>query len=95
MHGAALEMHNACMSDGVTLHLTVPVGLYDDLARWASESGRTISDEAIAVLERESGRRREDWWSKVQALRTSFTLPPGAPRAEDLIREDRDHGHQV
>jgi hypothetical protein len=81
------------MSDKVTLHLTVPVRLYDDLARWARDSGRTISDEVIAVVERESDRRRKEWWSKVQALRTSFTLPPGSPRAEDLIREDRDHGH--
>jgi hypothetical protein len=83
------------MSDVVTLRLSLPVRLHDNLARWAAESGRTISDEAIALLERESGRRREDWWSKVQALRASLTLPPGSPRAEDIIREDRDHGHQV
>jgi hypothetical protein len=95
MHQAALEMHNGGMSDTVTLHLTVLVRLYDDLAGWARDSGRTISDEVVAVLERESDRRRDDWWSKVQALQTSFTLPPGSPRAEDMIREDRDHGHQV
>ncbi len=83
------------MSDTVTLHFTVPMALYDDLARWAHDSGRTIGDEVLAVLERESERRCNDWWSKVQALRRSFTLPPGSPRAEDLIREDRDHGHQV
>ena len=83
------------MSDTVTLRLTIPVSLHDDLAGWARVSGHTVSDEVLTVLERESGRRRNEWWSKVQALRGSITLPPGAPRAEDIIREDRDHGHQV
>jgi hypothetical protein len=56
-----------------------------------------VNGEMIALLEQESERReqRADWWQKVLALQDSFTLPPDAPRSEDLIREDRDHGHSV
>jgi hypothetical protein len=75
----------------------VPAGLYAALVRWAEESGRSVNNEMIALLEREAERRKEtsDWWQKVIALQDGFKLPPDAPRAEDIIREDRDHGHSV
>jgi plasmid stability protein len=75
----------------------VPAQLYERLTRWAEESGRSVNGEMIALLEREAERREQhaDWWQKVLALQNSFSLPPDAPRSEDLIREDRDHGHSV
>jgi plasmid stability protein len=75
----------------------VPADLHAALVRWASESGRSVNDEVIALLELEAERRAEpaDWWQKVLALRDGFTLPPGSPRAEDMIRADRDHGHSA
>ena len=56
-----------------------------------------MNDEAIALLEREAERRQEvsDWWQKVITLQVGFRLSPDAPRAEDIIREDRDHGHSA
>lgn len=75
----------------------VPADLYAALVRWARESGRSVNDEILALLEREAGQREEpsDWWQKVLALRDGFTLPPGSPSAEDIIRADRDHGHSA
>jgi plasmid stability protein len=74
----------------------VPASLYAELVRWAAESGRSVNSEMLALLEREAQRReqRDDWWQKVQALREEIKLPPDAPRAEDIIRRDRDHGHR-
>jgi antitoxin FitA len=86
------------MKSMATLYVrNVPAQLYERLTRWAEESGRSVNAEMIALLEQESERREQhaDWWQKVLALRDSFTLPPDAPRAEDLIRWDRDHGHSV
>jgi plasmid stability protein len=76
---------------------SVPADLYAALVRWATESGRSVGDEILALLEREAERREEpsEWWQKVLALRDGFTLPPGSPRAEDMIRADRDHGHSA
>ena len=86
------------MSPMPTLYVrNVPAELYGDLVRWAEESGRSVNSEMIALLEREAERRERhaDWWQKVQKLRAEIKLPPGSPRAEDIIREDRDHGHSV
>lgn len=73
----------------------VPSKLYDELKRWAADSGRSVNGEVLEVLESEAARRkqRNAWWRKVQALRAEVWLSPDAPRPEDLIREDRDHGH--
>jgi hypothetical protein len=84
------------MSDVATLYVrNVPPKLYAELKRWAAASGRSVNGEMLALLEREASRRRErgDWWRKVQELRAEIGVLPGGSRAEDLIREDRDHGH--
>ena len=86
------------MSSVATLYVrNVPVPLYAQLMRWAEESGRSVNSQVLALLEREAERRtqRDDWWQKVLALQEEFTLSPDAPRAEDIIRWDRDHGHSV
>jgi hypothetical protein len=74
----------------------VPASLYADLVRWAEESGRSVNSEVLTLLEREAERRERhaDWWQKVQKLRAEIKLSPKARRAEDIIREDRDHGHR-
>ena len=45
--------------------------------------------------EREAERRKKngEWWQSVLDLQSEISLSPNAPRPEDLIREDRDHGH--
>jgi hypothetical protein len=50
----------------------------------------------LALLEREAERRRQhrEWWQSVLDLHAEISLPPDAPHAEDIIREDRDHGHR-
>jgi hypothetical protein len=67
----------------------VPAPLHADLARWAAESGHSVSDEVIAILEREADRRQE-----LQVLHAELKLPPDdVLNAADIIRWDRDHGH--
>jgi hypothetical protein len=86
------------MTGMATLYVrNVPGELYADLVRWAEEDGRSVNSAVIALLEREAERRGQhaDWWQKVLKLRDEIKLPPDAPRAEDLIRWDRDHGHSV
>jgi plasmid stability protein len=75
----------------------VPEKLYAELERWAAASGRSVSDEVLAVLESEAARReqRSEWLRSVQELRAEIALPADVPRPEDIIRDDRDHGHQV
>lgn len=85
------------MREVATLYVrNVPPKLYEDLKRWATASGRSVNAEMLALLEREAARReqRGDWWRKVQKLRAEIGVSPGGPSAEDLIREDRDHGHR-
>ena len=85
------------MSPVATLYVrNVPVPLYAQLMRWAEESGRSVNSEMLALLEKEADRRnqRDDWWQKVLALQDGFKLPPDAPRAEDIIRADRDNDHR-
>jgi plasmid stability protein len=75
----------------------VPPKLYAQLKRWAEGSGRSVNAEMLALLEREADRRLQanEWWQKVLQLRAEMEpLSPNAPRAEDIIREDRDHGHR-
>lgn len=93
-------MQSASIDAVATLYVrNVPGPLYAQLTRWAEESGRSVNNEMLALLECEAERRarHDDWWQKVLALQSAFTLSPDAPRAEDIIREDRDsdHGRQL
>jgi len=74
----------------------VPVPLYAQLMRWAEESGRSVNSEMLALLEQEAERRQKrlDWWEKVLALQEEFDVSSDAPRAEDIIRADRDNDHR-
>ena len=75
----------------------VPQQLHEEVERWAAASGRSASDEVLALLESEAAQReqRSEWFRSVQELRAEIALPADAPRPEDIIRDDRDHGHQV
>jgi hypothetical protein len=91
-------LHSASITGMATLYVrNVPAALYADIARWAEESGRSVNGEMLALLEREAERREghAGWWQKVLALQEEFEPSPDAPRAEDIIRWDRDHGHSV
>jgi plasmid stability protein len=72
----------------------VPPRLYAQLEIWAVISNRSVSDEVIALLEREADSRRKDLWRTVEELHSEIELSPNAPHPEDIIREDRDHGHR-
>ena len=73
----------------------VPPEIYKEVKRWAEGSGRSVNAEVLALLEREAERRKKngEWWQSVLDLQSEISLSPNAPRPEDLIREDRDHGH--
>jgi len=72
-----------------------PPEIYEEVKRWAEGSGRSVNAEMLALLEREAERRKKngEWWQSVLDLQSEISLSPNAPRPEDLIREDRDHGH--
>lgn len=49
------------MTHVATLYVrNLPADLYDELRRWAEEHGQSMNAEVIAVLRRESDRRRND-----------------------------------
>ena len=84
------------MSVMATLYVRdVPPEIYEEVKRWAEGSGRSVNAEMLALLEREAERRKKngEWWQSVLDLQSEISLSPNAPRPEDLIREDRDHGH--
>jgi|GraSoiStandDraft_55_1057291.scaffolds.fasta_scaffold673416_2 hypothetical protein len=84
------------MSVMATLYVRdVPPEIYEEVKRWAEGSGRSVNAEVLALLEREAERRKKngEWWQSVLDLQSEISLSPNAPRPEDLIREDRDHGH--
>jgi hypothetical protein len=86
------------MSAMATLYVRdVPPELYEEIKRWAKGAGRSVNAEVLALLEREAVRRMKhsDWWQSVLDLQAEIgPLPADAPHAEDIIREDRDHGHR-
>ncbi len=84
------------MSVMATLYVRdVPPEIYEEVKRWAEGSGRSVNAEVLALLEREAERRKKhsEWWQSVLDLQSEISLSPNAPSPEDLIREDRDHGH--
>lgn len=67
--------------------------LYEDVKRWAEESGRSVNAEILALLEREAKRRRGDWFEGLLALRARIDLSSdAADLAVGSIREHRDAG---
>jgi plasmid stability protein len=76
-----------------TLHLrNVPTKIYERLRRRAKQNGRSMNAEAVALLE--DAVEREDRTGSITAelrrLANTINLPPDAPRAEEIIRQDRE-----
>jgi len=76
-----------------TLHLrNVPTKIYERLRRRAKQNGRSMNAEAVALLE--DAVEREDRTGSITAelrrLANKINLPPDAPRAEEIIRQDRE-----
>ncbi|MBM4031982.1 MAG: hypothetical protein FJ291_09375 [Planctomycetes bacterium] len=70
----------------------VPPSLHHELRRLAAEHKRSISAEVIELLAQELAiRRKRAEVSKTLAgiKRTRFTLPPGSPTTDEMLREDR------
>ena len=76
----------------------VPDELYDALRERAGAEGRSISAEAVRLLdlalEREQSDRRRAAahaaaLDRMRRMRESATLPPGYPDSTELLREDR------
>lgn len=81
------------MRSVATLHVrNVPDDVYVALRARADREGRSMSAEVIAILRRTLLRRRDpdELIADLRTLRERAPLPPGAPKPEDLIREDRD-----
>lgn len=58
--------------DVATLHIrNVPIELFEQLQRWASERDRSINAEVIDLIRRESDRRHEET-DAVRALNAYF-----------------------
>lgn len=75
-------------------HLRLPDELYERLRERARSEGRSVNAKVIAILERDLARPTdEDFMRRLDELRARMTLPPDAPRPENLIREDRDSDH--
>ena len=72
---------------------TVPASLHAALARWAEESGRSVNNEVLALLEAEAERRsqRSDWYEELLAIRREIPLSSeDADFAIAVIRAHRD-----
>ena len=85
------------MDPVATLYVrNVPPGLYDDVKRWAEESGRSVNAEVLALLEREALRRSarpSDWIERLHALRREMPLSDDlGDLAVAAVRAHRDAG---
>jgi len=73
----------------------IPEPLYDKLQARAKKAGRSVNKELLSIVEKELVRPTpEELDRRLRELRRMIgPLPPGAPKPEDLIREDRDTDH--
>jgi plasmid stability protein len=75
-------------------HLRLPDDLYERLRKRAAADGRSINAEIITILERDLARPQPgEFMRRLGELRAEWTIPPGAPMPEELIRADRDSDH--
>ena len=82
------------MSAMPTLNIrNVPASVVTDLKRRARQNGRSLNAEVVQALREsvEQGRSRQSVRERLFALRERGPLlPDGAPRPEDVIREERE-----
>jgi hypothetical protein len=84
------------MTGVATLYVrNLPPELYEELRRWADESGRSVNAQVIDLLEREAERRgrRSDWYEDFLELRRELNLTrEDADLMIATIRAHRDAG---
>ena len=75
-----------------TLHIrNVPDEVYESLKKRAKREGRSLNQEALAVLEETARRERYDEAvGRIRAGQLWKEWPADAPAPEELIRRDRD-----
>jgi plasmid stability protein len=79
-----------------TLHVRqVPDELYDELRAMAAQERRSLSAQVVSLLDRAVAHAAqrggwEDVLGRLEARQAGMCLPPGAPLAQDLVREDRE-----
>jgi plasmid stability protein len=93
-----LSLKRLCLQsasiEGVrTLYVrNVPNRVYEALERRAQRNGRSLNAEALAILQGEAEREQDarQIAQRLAEIAAEINLPADAPKAEDLIREDRD-----
>ena len=62
----------------------------------AASNKRSLESEVRSILEHTVRNDMDAKWQKFFAAidQLDITTKPGEPLAEDLIRQDRDHGHR-
>ena len=62
------------------------------LRELARENSRSLNAELVAILEERAARHRQrgEITRRLAEIAARITLPPDAPKPEDLIRADRD-----
>ena len=69
----------------------IPEETYARLRERAARNGRSINAEVLWIVDKElGGPDPEELIARLARLRAEWTLPPDAPRPEELIRADRD-----
>jgi plasmid stability protein len=73
----------------------MPQHLHERLREHADADGRSMSAEAVAILERalldvDRAARRGAATERLRDIQRRNVLPAAAPAAEQLVRQDRD-----
>jgi plasmid stability protein len=73
----------------------VPERLYKRLRARARRNGRSLNAEVLAVLDDTVVREKDaaEITARMREIATRVRRVPGMPTPEQLIRWDRDHGH--
>ncbi|MGH2934430.1 MAG: FitA-like ribbon-helix-helix domain-containing protein [Gaiellaceae bacterium] len=74
----------------------VPDDVYEKLQAWAAENGRSLNAVILEILAEQAERRKSyaEFERRFAELKAKNRPVVGPPWPEDLIREDRDHGHK-
>lgn len=72
----------------------VPVRVYTALRQRAARNGRSVNAEVLVALQETLAQEQdgEGVVRRIEAFARKHRLPADAPRPEELLRNDRDHG---
>jgi plasmid stability protein len=73
----------------------VPKALHEALKRRAKRNGRSLNAEVVAILDADIANERDavEITNRLREIARRVKQVPGMPTPEQLIRWDRDHGH--